>query len=90
MKKPAFTSRFKRDIKLAKKRKKDLSKIEVVYDSLLSEKPLPPQYYDHLLKGDYAGKRECHLEPDWLLIYSTTEEYVIFERLGTHSDLFDM
>ncbi|MCL2123714.1 MAG: type II toxin-antitoxin system YafQ family toxin [Desulfovibrionaceae bacterium] len=84
------TSRFRKDYKLAKKRGLDLTLLEAVVDTLLAEKPLAPQHKDHALIGDYAGFRECHILPDWLLIYSIHQETLILtaSRTGTHTDLF--
>ena len=85
------TSRFRKDYKLAKKRGLDLSLLEAVIDTLLAEKSLSPKHRDHALTGDYAGFRECHILPDWLLIYSVHRETLILtaSRTGTHADLFD-
>jgi len=84
------TSRFRKDYKLAKKRGLDLSLLEAVIDTLLAEKPLDPKHKDHTLIGDYAGFRECHILPDWLLIYSVHQETLVLtaSRMGTHADLF--
>ena len=89
MKKPVITTKFKRDYKLAQKRGKDLSKIQHIMRELANENPLPPANRDHGLTGDYTGLRECHIEPDWLLVYELTEEEIYFMRTGSHSDLFD-
>lgn len=82
------TKRFEKDIKLMRKRGKDLTKIHTIMQLLLEEKKLPLKYADHWLIGDYADRRECHIEPDWLLIYKPSKIEIIFERTGTHSDLF--
>ena len=84
------TSQFKKDVKRADKRGKDLAKLRVVLDLLIEGEPLPAEYKDHPLRGEFAGSRDCHIEPDWLLIYTLTENgaHVCFERTGTHSDLF--
>jgi len=84
------TSRFRKDYKLAKKRGLDLSLLETVIDTLLSEKTLDPKHKDHALAGEYAGSRECHLLSDWLLIYSINQKMLILtvSRTGTHADLF--
>ena len=84
------TSQFKKDVKLAGKRGKDLEKLKTVLDLLIEGDALPVQYKDHPLRGNFAGSRDCHLEPDWLLIYTLTENggHVRLERTGTHSDLF--
>jgi mRNA interferase YafQ len=84
------TSQFKKDVKLAGKRGKDLAKLKVVLNLLISGQTLPPQCLDHPLRGNFMGSRDCHIEPDWLLIYTLTDNHthVRFERTGTHSDLF--
>jgi len=84
------TSQFKKDVKRAKKRGMDLGKLKAVLDLLIDGDPLPAEYLDHPLRGNFAGSRDCHIEPDWLLIYTLTEKgaHVRFERTGTHSDLF--
>lgn len=84
------TNQFKKDVKRAEKRGKDLPKLKKVLDLLIDGAPLPPPLKDHPLRGEFAGSRDCHIEPDWILIYSLTEEnsHVCFERTGTHSDLF--
>jgi mRNA interferase YafQ len=82
------TKQFEKDIKLAKKRGKNLDKIKAVMLLLLQEKKLSHNHYDHGLSGNYKNRRECHIEPDWLLIYKPSAKEIIFERTGTHSDLF--
>jgi len=82
------TTRFEKDVKLVRRRGKDLTKMHTVIEILLSGKKLPAQYLDHWLKGNYSDRRECHIEPDWLLIYKPTPKEIVFERTGTHSDLF--
>ena len=66
-----------------------LKKIKNILHDLVNESPLDARHRDHKLIGYYKGRRECHVEADWLLIYKTTEQEIIFERTGTHSDLFD-
>ena len=83
-----YTGRFKKDFKLTKKRGKDLGKLEVVISLLVEGKGLPARYQDHALVGNYVGRRECHIESDWLLIYKLDGNCIIFERTGTHTDLF--
>lgn len=83
------TTRFEKDVKLAKKRGKDLSKLRKLMELLLEGKKLPLKNRDHWLTGNYNDRRECHIEPDWLLIYKPEQKQIIFERTGTHSDLFD-
>jgi mRNA interferase YafQ len=85
---PVRTTQFKRDTKLSEKRGRDMSKLRSVMIKLAKEEPLDPKYRDHRLSGDYKNHRECHVEPDWLLIYRTTAKEIVFVRTGTHSDLF--
>ncbi|NOQ64685.1 MAG: type II toxin-antitoxin system mRNA interferase toxin, RelE/StbE family [Methyloprofundus sp.] len=85
---PVYTKQFLKDLKRSQKRAKDLSKFKAVAERLLTTQALSETYKDHKLVGNYAGRRECHIEPDWLLIYKETEDQIIFERMGTHSDLF--
>ncbi|HEY5747222.1 MAG TPA: type II toxin-antitoxin system YafQ family toxin [Chryseolinea sp.] len=82
------TSQFKKDIKRQKKRGKDLSKIKSVIDLLISGQSLLPKHRDHPLTGNWIGHRDCHVEPDWILIYRLLEDELRLERTGTHSDLF--
>lgn len=85
-----FTNQFKKDIKLAQKRGKNIDKLFEVVDTLASGKTLASKYHDHDLSGDYSGCRECHIEPDWLLIYEIDNGLLILvlNRVGGHSDLF--
>ncbi len=85
---PVYTRQFEKDIKRAKKRRKDLDKIKMMIRALIDGKSLDPIHRDHKLTGDYQERRECHIESDWLLIYKVEEKRIIFERTGTHSDLF--
>jgi len=84
------TSQFRKDVKRAEKRGKDLAKLKAVLDLLIEGQPLPPQVRDHPLRGNFAGSRDCHIEPDWVLIYTLahSDTHVRFERTGTHNDLF--
>jgi len=84
------TSQFKRDVKLAERRGKDLSKLREVLDALIEGETLPPEFRDHPLRGNFAGSPDGHIEPDWILIYSLEEEgaHIRLERTGSHSDLF--
>lgn len=82
------TSRFKQDIKTAKKRGYDLKLLTEVIDMLAAGEQLPPKYKDHNLIGNYKGCRECHIQPDWLLIYEVSDTVLYLTRTGTHSDLF--
>ena len=88
MLKPITTNQFEKDIKFAEKRGKELNKIFKIMQLLLSQEKLPAKNRDHTLTGNYTKRRECHVEPDWLLIYKPESDAIIFERTGTHSDLF--
>ena len=81
---------FKKDYKRIKKRHYDLNALATVIDLIASETPLPAKYKDHLLVNDYAGCHECHIEPDWLLVYEIKEGELLLYllRTGTHSDIF--
>lgn len=85
-----FTNQFKKDLKLAKKQGKDLDKLFEVINILADEEKLDTKFKDHDLSGNYKGTRECHIEPDWLLIYEIDNNALILMlyRLGTHSELF--
>ena len=82
------TSQFKRDVKRVIKRGKAISKLRFIVDKLANKHILEARYYDHALLGKYINARECHIEPDWLLIYRLTEKKLHLERTGSHSDLF--
>lgn len=92
MLKPEFTGKFKRDYKAALKRGLKSSELETVVTILCREEPLPSQYRDHPLNDskDYKNMRECHINPNWLLIYQIQKENLILKlvRTGSHSDLF--
>lgn len=85
-----FTTRFKKDLKLAKKQNKNLDKIFEVIEILANGGKLDAKYRDHDLSGNFKGTRECHIEPAWLLIYEIKEDILVLmlSRTGTHSDLF--
>jgi mRNA interferase YafQ len=85
---PVYTRQFEKDIKRVRKQGKNLEKIKIIIRTLLQEQSLDPIHRDHKLIGNYLGRRECHIESDWLLIYKTEEGRIIFERTGSHSDLF--
>lgn len=82
------TSQFKKDVKLARRRGKQFIDFKLVIEQLSLGQPLPARYRDHALAGGYKGTRECHIEPDWLLIYELTEDELILIRTGSHTDLF--
>ena len=85
------TSQFKRDYKRMKKRGLNMAELQIVLDKLCAEKPLEERHRDHALVGRYAGFRECHIRPDWLLVYAIGKDRLILvaSRTGTHSDLLD-
>src|SRR3954453_7892086 len=84
------TSRFDKDAKRDRKRGKDMDRLLTVVDTLRLRRPLAARHRDHALAGEWKGWRECHVEPDWLLIYHVDEDAaeLILGRVGTHSDLF--
>jgi mRNA interferase YafQ len=88
---PEFTKQFKRDFKLCKKRGLPLVELESIMKNLLQDMTLAEKHRDHVLKGEYNGFGECHIRPDWLLIYlkDPDKNALTFIRTGTHSDLFD-
>ena len=83
-----YSTRFRRDFKVCVKRRYDMELLQRAIDILRIPDQLPPDNRDHDLTGDYAGHRECHLRPDWLLIYRQSGEELLLYRTGTHSDLF--
>ena len=87
---PSFTRQFDKDVKRMKRRGKNIEKIKIVIRSLIAEEMLDPIHHDHKLIGNWQGRRECHIESDWLLIYMVESDRVVFERTGTHSDLFQI
>lgn len=86
---PVYSNHFKRDVRLAESRGKQLQKLWSLSALLLKGSELPVAYKDHPLKGEWRGFRDAHIEPDWILIYRVEDEAVYFERTGRHSDLFD-
>lgn len=83
-----YTAAFKRDVKRLKRQRKNLEKLKTVLDNLSRGKKLNQRYRDHVLYGQYKGTRECHIEPDWLLIYKPTINEIILIRTGSHAELF--
>ncbi|MBM3700289.1 MAG: type II toxin-antitoxin system YafQ family toxin [Actinobacteria bacterium] len=90
MLKVRYSARFKKDFKLVQKRGYEINLLEEIVSMLCDEKPLPPKYNDHPLSGNYSGFRECHITPDWLLIYKIEKDILTLSltRTGTHSELF--
>ena len=86
-----LSNQFKRDLKLAHKRKLDITLLNAVVETLANEEKLAPKHRDHELKGNFAGFRECHISPDWLLIYRVDwDDLILFlSRTGSHADLFE-
>ncbi len=83
-----FTGRFRKDFKRMMRRGKLDEQLSQVVEIIASGESLPAKYRDHNLSGEWADRRECHIEPDWLLIYYVNDNDLILERTGTHSDLF--
>ncbi len=83
------TPQFKRDVKRMEKRGRTFDEFKRLITKIATGEALDPRYRDHALAGQYKGTRECHIEPDWLLIYEVDVDAVILIRTGTHSDLFD-
>ena len=83
-----YSGKIKKDLKLCQKRNFDFSLLEKVLEKLMIPEPLENKNKDHNLSGKYAGFRECHISPDWLLIYRYRDKYLELYRTGTHSDLF--
>ena len=88
MLKSNYSNAFRKDMKRLKKRRKSFEKLNEIVSLLLSGSELPASCKDHPLKGNYNGFRDCHIEPDWVLIYSIDESMLTLHRTGTHSDLF--
>jgi mRNA interferase YafQ len=82
------TSQFKRDVKRMQRQGRDVEKLKRVLEALVKGEPLAAEYRDHVLVGQYKGTRECHIEPDWLLVYELGETEIVLIRTGSHSDLF--
>ena len=85
-----FTTQFRKDYKLAMKRGLRIALLEEVVERLAMGEPLPEKNRDHALTGDWVGHRECHIQPDWLLIYYQTDTELYLYRTGTHADLFGL
>ena len=85
---PGFSHQFERDVKRMLKRGKDMEKLKSLIRALLAEEKLDPIHREHKLVGNWKGRRECRIESDWLLIYKVDPGRIVFERTGTHSDLF--
>ncbi len=86
---PSYTKQFAKDLKRMQKRGKSTEKIKKIIRKLVNEEPLAASYKEHKFIGNFKGRRECLIGPDWLLIYKIIDSEIIFERTGTHSDLFE-
>jgi mRNA interferase YafQ len=87
---PIFNRQFDKDLKRMQNRRKNIEKIKILIRSLIVEESLDPIHRDHKLIGNWQGRRECHIESDWRMIYKKEKNRIIFERTGTHADLFRM
>jgi mRNA interferase YafQ len=85
---PVYTGQFRRDVKRAWRRGKDMAKLRDAIDRLVAGERLPPRFNDHPLVGQWSSYRDCHIEPDWLLIYKIDGDELILARTGSHADLF--
>ncbi|MEO8398527.1 MAG: type II toxin-antitoxin system YafQ family toxin [Ignavibacteriaceae bacterium] len=83
-----YTSQFKKDFKKISLQGKDISKLESLIEVLLKREKLDIKFKDHSLAGKWKNHRDCHIEPDWILIYGVTEDSLVLERTGSHSELF--
>lgn len=88
MRRVGYSGQFKRDLKRIKKRGKEMHKIRILMELLIEGNDLPEIFLDHLLKGNWKGCRDLHIQPDWILIYRLIGNLIRFERTGSHSDLF--
>ncbi len=86
---PIYTNKFQKDInKIKKSGSKDFTEFKKIVELLINQMPLEPKHKDHKLIGNHIGRRDCHVEPDWIIIYMIQNDSIIFERTGTHSELF--
>lgn len=85
-----YSTRFKKDFKTCVKRGYKMALLQQAIDTLRIPSPLPAKNRDHNLSGNYSGYRECHIEPDWLLIYKQTDDELRLDRTGTHADMFGL
>lgn len=83
-----ITNRFKKDVKKVERQGKRMAKLGEVIEQLRKKEPLQTHYRDHPLTGNYVNHRECHIEPDWLLIYKAEGTFLVLVRTGSHSELF--
>jgi mRNA interferase YafQ len=84
------TTAFERDVRRVKKQGKDLDKLEIIVNLLQAQEPLPARCRPHPLRGEWLGYWDCHVEPDWILLYKVTEEALVLVRTGSHAALFGL
>jgi mRNA interferase YafQ len=84
-----YTNQFKKDFKHVQRQNKDLTKLKTVIAKLAAGEPLDEKFKDHAMQGDYAGTHDCHINPDWLLIYTIVDDELRLIRTGSHSELFE-
>ena len=84
-----YTTQFKKDFKRIQKQRKDLVKLKTILELLVAGESLPEKYKDHSLHGNYEGTRDCHISPDWVLIYVIVEDELRLIRTGSHAELFE-
>ena len=89
MKDIVLSGAFKRDLRRLEKRRKDMTKLTTIVERLAKGEPLAPKHKPHPLKGEWKPKWDCHIEPDWILIYEVTDTAVKLARTGTHADIFE-
>ena len=89
MLKVQITTKFKRDYKRMQKRHSDMEKLHKIMRKLQKQESLDPKHKDHHLAGEFKDSRDCHIEPDWVLIYRVAGDAIFYERTGSHSDLFN-
>jgi len=82
------TTQFKRDIKRLLRSGKDIEKLLSIVEELAEGRKLPPEYHEHALSGKYKNKHDCHIEPDWILIYAIEDDELVLYRTGSHPQLF--
>lgn len=84
----SYRKKFEKELSKQKKRGKDLAKLKAVIEKIAKREPIEPRYRNHKLIGNFKDRWECHIEPDWLLIYKLSTDELVLERTGSHSDLF--
>jgi mRNA interferase YafQ len=85
-----YTSQFKKDFKKVQKQNKDINKLQIIIENLQAKQKLEEKHFDHPLSGEWIKYRECHIAPDWLLIYKIEDNFLVLVRTGSHADLFKM